>query len=591
MDFLKKIPIKAQLVGLAMTTIAVVLLVLFISYLRIADIITKNNNEYMNSITSQIKGNISSNCKMYSRILTSIAYNELMQSYIMETDMNRKFADFGKVSNFVSNMQGMQEGIIDIAIIGDIGSKYYLKGQYEEEINQIISDAPKKIPNYYTGQKMIEYNLEKQNCFFVISTIYSIKQNMSIGKKIGTAAVIFDMKPFGSESGLLSRESAMKFYLLDRDNVVYSSNDPSISVMEPEVVNSFKARDPGYYHTKIGNESFIINIENTPEINGKIMSVVPESVLLSDVYKSRQMILSIFMLALIILSVPFLLVINNILQPLAKFRSFVVSIKNGNLKGLKSRIKLGGYAEMGVMGDEFSDMLDEIDNLTHRLLEISTRLYESELEKKQSELAFLQSQMNPHFLYNTLESIKGIAVVRGVSEISDMTAAFANIVRYSVKGVDVVTVNEELNIVKSYVQIQQIRFEDRIDVVYDVSEEVLNSRILKMILQPIVENAVYHGLEPKIEKGCLWISGYISENGDIVIKVKDDGTGIDHDALADINEMLTREKDPGSYDGTRIGVFNVNNRIKLYYGRQYGIEIESVPGHGTEVTIRYPNRR
>lgn len=591
MDFLKKAPIKAQLVGLAISTIAVVLLVLFVSYFRIVNIITKNNNEYMSGIMDQIKNNISSNCKIYSRILINIAYNAVIQDYIVEPDMGKRFETVGNVSNIVSNIQEMHEGIIDIAIISDIGSSYFLRGQTVEEIKQVISEAPKNLPNYYTGEKHIEYDLEKKSCFFIISNIYSIKQNRPTGEKIGTAAIVFNMKPLGAESGLLSPGSPIKFYLLDRENTVYSSNDPLISAGEPDVLKAYKNFGSGNYNAKIDNKSFIINIEYTPEINGKIISVVPEKALLSDVFKTGKMILDIFILAMIILSIPFLFVINNILNPLNKFREFVVSIKSGNLKGLQKRIQLGGYAEMGVMGNEFNGMLDEIDSLTHRLLMTNTKLYELELEKKQSELAFLQSQMNPHFLYNTLESIKGIAIMRGVNEISEMTAAFGNIVRYSVKGVDMVTISEELNIVKSYIKIQQIRFEDRIDVFYDFTEEVLQCKILKMILQPIVENAIYHGLEPKIDKGCLWISSNINEDGDIIIKVKDDGIGIDHESLISLKELLLMEKDPGTYDGTRIGIFNVNNRIRLFYGSQYGLAINSTYGQGTEVVLRYPLRR
>ncbi len=122
----------------------------------------------------------------------------------------------------------------------------------------------------------------------------------------------------------------------------------------------------------------------------------------------------IFFISLFLLAIPFFPVINNILQPLKKFMRFMNEIKLGKPNSLQKRISLQGYAEIIVMANEFNEMLDEIDELTHRLLESNTRLYEAELVKKQSELAYLQSQINPHFLYNTLESIKGIAAEEGV---------------------------------------------------------------------------------------------------------------------------------------------------------------------------------
>lgn len=151
-------------------------------------------------------------------------------------------------------------------------------------------------------------------------------------------------------------------------------------------------------------------------------------------------------------------------------------IKLGKPKSLQKRINLQGYAEIIVMANEFNEMLDEVDELTHRLLESNTRLYEAELVKKQSELAYLQSQINPHFLYNTLESIKGIAADEGVDKIYNMTKALALVFRYSIKGTDMVPLREELTIIKSFIFIQKIRFGNRFEVKYRFPEAILECK-------------------------------------------------------------------------------------------------------------------
>ena len=199
--------------------------------------------------------------------------------------------------------------------------------------------------------------------------------------------------------------------------------------------------------------------------------------------------------------------------------------KKGNLLKFKKRISLQGYMEISIMASELNSMLDEIDHLTQRLLETNTRLYGIELEKKKSELAFLRSQINPHFLYNTLEAITGIAVVEGQNKIKTMTRSLSSIFRYSIKGGDVVPLRDEVKMIESYLQIQQIRFADRFSVHYEISEKALAFVIPKMILQPLVENAIYHGFEPTLKPGELWIKGFVDEQGALIVTVEDDGTG------------------------------------------------------------------
>ena len=338
----------------------------------------------------------------------------------------------------------------------------------------------------------------------------------------------------------------------------------------------------------------IVTIESIPEIEGKIISVVPEKELFSDLSRIRMLVMVIFIGAFMLLFFPYSLIIRNILQPIEKFMEFMSAIKSGDLNGLKKRINVEGYAEMCIMAGEFNSMLDEIDSLTHRLVSTTSRLYESEIEKKQSELAFLQSQINPHFLYNTMESIIGIAAVEGNYRIMEIAKSLGEIFHYSVKGSDEVTVQEELDIVNSYVKIQQIRFADRFIVEYSFSQEILACRILKMLLQPIVENSIYHGLEPKLGKGHLWISAGIDGDECLVISVRDDGMGIESKIFREISSAL--EDKIGSYIfkgtyRTGLGIVNVNNRIKLAYGEQYGITLKSTPGYETNIILKIPIRR
>ncbi len=245
------------------------------------------------------------------------------------------------------------------------------------------------------------------------------------------------------------------------------------------------------------------------------------------------------------------------------------------------------------MAAEFNSLLDEAEQLSQRLLEANTRLYGIELEKKKAELAFLRSQINPHFLYNTLEAITGIAVVEKQTKIKTMTRALSSIFRYSIKGADTVRLAEEVRMIESYIQIQQIRFADRFSVRYELPEEALNFRIPKMILQPLVENAIYHGLEPSENKGLLVVRAEVANSDKLEIIVEDDGVGMSLDSLQCIKSSLALPSGEQSQDAEHIsiGLANVHNRIQLIYGSGSGLQIESSPDNGTVVRLTIAERR
>lgn len=251
---------------------------------------------------------------------------------------------------------------------------------------------------------------------------------------------------------------------------------------------------------------------------------------------------------------------------------------------LKERIDLSGYAEISMVATKFNQMMDQIDELTEDLIESNSQLYESEISKQRAEMAFLNSQINPHFLYNTLECIQGIAANKGVHEIKDMTAALSQIFRYSIKGGEEVSVREEFGIVERYLLIQKIRFEDRFDVIYEVDEQLLDYKIKKMLLQPIVENAVFHGLELMMERGLLHIQLCILEEKKLLMKIVDNGMGIKEERLLHIRKEL----DDVEKREEAIGLINVHKRIVLAYGKGYGLQIESEENKGTVVTLLLP---
>ncbi|MDF2985227.1 MAG: signal transduction histidine kinase, LytS [Eubacterium sp.] len=258
------------------------------------------------------------------------------------------------------------------------------------------------------------------------------------------------------------------------------------------------------------------------------------------------------------------------------------------------------YTE-GYFVDDFFEQDIKISKTVSKVLELlSDRLDKSALlnvSKKQAQYLALQNQINPHFLYNTLEGIRSEALCAGMDGVASMTEALATFFRYTISNVDhLVTLEDELSNIENYYIIQQFRFGDKLSLSIEYDEEdddlsILNLKLPKLILQPIVENSIYHGIERKIGKGNLRIRiDYTADR--LIIRISDDGMGMEKEALDKLNNKLLtysledmeskKEKKGG------IAIINVNNRIKLIFGEKYGIYIYSTQNVGTDVEITLP---
>ncbi len=234
------------------------------------------------------------------------------------------------------------------------------------------------------------------------------------------------------------------------------------------------------------------------------------------------------------------------------------------------------------------DMIDRIRTL------LNTRDF-LQASKKQEQFLALQNQINPHFLYNTLEGIRSEALSAGLDSVARMTEALSRFYRYTISNMDnLVSLEDELDSINTYFLIQQFRFGKRMKlrILFENGklDDIHDYKLPKLILQPVIENAIIHGLECKVGDGLLTVRLEITE-GNLVITVSDDGVGMDAIRLAGLNESLAKHsfslvKSPSPKGG--IAILNVNNRIKLLFGEQYGIHISSIPNVGTDVEILLP---
>ena len=362
--------------------------------------------------------------------------------------------------------------------------------------------------------------------------------------------LVIRMMPKLFRSSIFARgEFASEMYaVLDGDGrLVYSNKGEDYADI---VLNAYRRGDESYLFEDVRSET-----------TGFTTLVCISRADLNDISRyMRVMMPVIIVLSLIVVTTLALLVTRRINRPLEELKTVVTSMKDGE--------PIEAVFDDGEIGQVGNALKRTVDNN----LELRERLIASRVKEREAELLLLQSQINPHFLYNTLDSIYCKAMIHNNDEIAEMVLALSNLFKASLsKGNTVITVREELEHISRYMAIQKLRYGERFELILDVDEELMDLRIIKLILQPFVENSMYHGLEPKIGGGYIEIRGEVLE-GIIYFRVTDNGVGMD-----DPNDI---------YNG--YGVRNVLDRIHLFYGEDYGISVETVPGQKTSVEIRVP---
>ncbi len=313
----------------------------------------------------------------------------------------------------------------------------------------------------------------------------------------------------------------------------------------------------------------------TSDITGwKIVNLIPLSALNENIDQMRNTTVIITGILILVLSIFLFLVSSRIVKPIKKLVLLMKLIENGDFD---VKLKFNTRDEVGQLAKTFNRM-------THKVKKLINEVYVDKIKQKELEVQMLQNQINPHFLYNSLESIHMMAEINHDKETSKMVRDLGKILRYGIsKQNETVTVREELNHLDDYINLQKVRFEDLFTITVNVDEALYEFPIIKLLLQPLIENAIYHGLDSREEGGRIEILGYKTEDL-IIFEVADNGSGMEAGQVRKLNDYLNDLKN--SFKS--IGLKNVHKRIKLRYGNEYGIEVFSKPEEGTKVRVTLP---
>lgn len=265
-----------------------------------------------------------------------------------------------------------------------------------------------------------------------------------------------------------------------------------------------------------------------------------------------------------------------IYKPIQRMQLAIGEIKQGNYE---VQIEVNSDDELGQLSESFNVM-------SRHLIDNTERLIQRERELSDSNIKMMQAQLNPHFLYNTLDTMKWMAKENGMPELVSMASNLAQILRMSISAKPIIRLSQEVVLVEAYAEIQKIRFEDKFELLVDIPEELEDCLLPKLTLQPIVENAVIHGLAER-EAGMVLVQAQSPESGVLQILVQDDGVGMTKEEVERLSETGRRAKE-GTPGHESIGYNNVDAIIRLHYGEQYGLRAESERGVGTKVYLTLP---
>lgn len=411
-----------------------------------------------------------------------------------------------------------------------------------------------------------------------------------VGNLIGIIEVNMKVDEFFASE--LSRESdnSVTIVISDDGDVIFSKQTPAflkrLNISSKKLIEILEKKstaqeDEGIVHLKINKNSAAFVYTSIPALNIKLYKLILFDELAQKINGITLQMLGQVLILIIASSILIFILITLILKKLRQVILSMRAVENGNFD---VSIDIKGDDEIDELAQHFLNMVEKLKILIGEMVR-------REVAQKDAQIKALQSQINAHFIYNVLENIKMMAEYSENYDVSDAITKLGKMMRYNMSWKrKFVTLKEEIENIQNYISLMNIRYDKEIKLLVNVDNEILNIEVPKLILQPIVENAINYGIEPKGEGGSIFIDGSIIGNY-IVISIIDDGLGIEEEKLVAIQTALENDTEAECYQGQGIALKNVNERIKLAYGKEFGIKIDSKFGEFTKVTITLPYNR
>lgn len=410
---------------------------------------------------------------------------------------------------------------------------------------------------------------------YSISLFKAIKDQY-FQKNIGVMYISFDSQLFSNLTDKLNYANNSQIFILDNNNEIVNNYR---SEMSPEEIAGIVGENDSPNHEdyfikedKKNKKMYFIHYIN--DFKWKVFGVIPISELARDNKEIINATAVAFLISFAFSCIIWFYISFGIVEPIKRLTQATKAVRNGNFN---IKVQYSSADELGTLTNNFNYMVEKINELLQQVVDENNR-------KKDAEYKALQAQINPHFLYNTLNSIRWMAIIQKAENIKKVVDALGRLLKNATNKVDTcITIGEEIDNLNDYLYIQKIAYKNKFHVEWAVDEEVLKYKCIKFILQPLVENAIFHGILPKDSYGNIWIR--IERQQDtIMFSVKDDGVGMSKEQTADL--LYSGNETNKKFNG--IGIGNISERIQMTYGSKGNLHIESVEGEYTNIIINIP---
>lgn len=556
--------LKHQIILLVGSAIAT-LLIFFATYIVVLNF---NNREaqinYVRSSVDQLIAELDSFDTDLKKIIKTLAYNHIVEEFSMSEDMGLRYMSSQNISPIIESIK-ISNPRIDGLAFTDMNQ--VIIGTQDVEFFRLIYELKNAIDKEGLTDDLYYYKTTSGNIGCLSKSFYNYKTSVQY-----YIISIYNMDNIESMVEKMQGIGKNVIAVLDqKQNILFSNQD----FKEEKSIDS------------LPKSGYMINQTSQSGYWSVVGNVYP-SAYSREVQAATNVMIMIAFIMSSYLCLTGCLIYKGIASPIELIIHFMNNY--GNYYN-KQRLSITGTNEIAQISISVNAMLDNLQKMTRKIVNTQERLYDTELLKKQAELTALQIQMNPHFLYNTLDCIKGIALVRKVSEIAEIANSMSKILKYSIKSEDVVFVKQEISSIKDYLKIIQIRHQNRFEINVNVEDSINDFQIPKMILQPIVENAIFYGLERSSKSGILWIEGRRDENT-LRFVVENTGVSITNEKVEELmrafENSINADKGVMFSQKSSIGLMNINKRIKLLYGESFGISINRRIEGGTKVTVKVP---
>ncbi|QGH36011.1 HAMP domain-containing protein [Gracilibacillus salitolerans] len=541
------------------------------------DSLEEEANMHTDQMINQVWSNIKTLIEENENIIYYLSQEELVKEFMIEQDSNSSTEQL--IKDKMEIYKNRHPEIAGMLILNK-------KDRFiSNEISRISRDPLTKEPWYletiespektHLISNPIGRNIKNNSSYQVNNVLTIVKAYRDSATNEVTGVILIDLKLDFIKNIIESiklGKSGFVFITDENGKVVYAPVNDIVYRIHPSWLQNENS-SPVEQTIKGNNYQIIYN--TISDIGWKVAGVFSLDETTEVVSEVQKLTFVIALITLLVGSIFSLFFASMITKPVNKLKTLMGNVEEGRFD-LRFHSKYTD--EIGQLGKSYNKMIDEIE----RLIEL---VYKEQKSKREAELEILQAQIKPHFLYNTLDTIQWMADEYHATKITELVSALTTLFRIGLnKGKEFITVEEEVEHVKSYLIIQMTRYESKLEYEISMNESLKDYQVLKLILQPLVENAIYHGIRNKRGKGKILIN-IDTQDGKLLFAVHDTGIGMKSDTLREINNYL---KENDSNESKGYGLFNVNERIKLSYGTDYGLEVYSEFKKGTTIYAILP---